>query len=274
MKHLRYTLLATTVLVCADLAAAAPASDSFGVESPVRPGGTEVVKPTPGEKVALKQRKVFVKERFIKLFCAEAIEELGLNWETLRDASVSFEHPDKRHAIYRIKDFLRRQSRALGDNEVFESIYTSVLRLSDQIFAVHLTRLEDHARRYFQTKFPGATVEFSAKLDGVQLGSIARVNHEEGKVEKFYIKTHSSGLASERSSTPGSVNPKSYWFIKFWKPLEWDVKHIFLVEMSETFTLRQKMQMRKENLRNTVTLILKSRNQQHLCGRFKRHFGR
>ncbi len=127
MKHLRYTLLATTVLVCADLAAAAPASDAFGVESPVRTGTAEVVKPTPGEKAALKQREVFVKERFIELFGAEAIEGLGLNWETLRDASVSFEHPDKRHAIHKIKDFLRRQSRTHGDNEVFESIYAGVL---------------------------------------------------------------------------------------------------------------------------------------------------
>lgn len=72
---------------------------------------------------------------------------------------------------------------------------------------VHLARLEDHARIYFRSKFPDASVSFFPKLDGVQLGSIARVELRGGEVKKFYIKTHSNGLASEQSSTAGFLNP-------------------------------------------------------------------
>ncbi|MBH1989612.1 MAG: hypothetical protein I8H80_00330 [Alphaproteobacteria bacterium] len=204
MKHLRHILLATTILGCAEAAAAA---EAFGDASPVRPGSVEVVKPTPGEKVALKQREVFVKERFIEVFGAEAVDELGVDWEILGDVTVSFEHSQKRHGIHRIKQFMKLQARYHSGKETFERLnYTLSTVLTAQEM-VHLARLEDHARIYFQSKYSSATVKFSPKLDGVQLGSIARVELDGGEVKKYYIKTHSNGRASERSSTAGFLNP-------------------------------------------------------------------
>ncbi|MDP3936053.1 MAG: hypothetical protein Q8Q56_03615 [Alphaproteobacteria bacterium] len=210
MKHLRYQLLATTLLMSVDVSAAAQASDgeaTLALSSPVRSGTVEVVKPTPGERIALKQREIFKKERFIAVFGEAAIEELGINWETLGDVKLSFEYPDKRHETHRIKKFMKVQARYHSGNEAFERLNYALSTVLTAQDAVHLDRLEDHARVYFQSKFPGATIKFFPKLDGVQLGSIVCVEQAEGGVKKFYIKTHSDGQASERSSTAGSLNP-------------------------------------------------------------------
>ncbi|QOL19366.1 hypothetical protein [Candidatus Bodocaedibacter vickermanii] len=204
MKHLRYILLATTILGRAE--AAAPA-EAFGVESPVRHGTVAVVKPTPGEKVALKQREVLVKERFVELFGAEAIEELGINWETLGDETTSFDHPDKRNALHSVKGFLRRQARTHRDSEAFELLHTDVLRLSESILIVHEDRLMEHTAKYFSRLFLDSSIAFQSKKGGDQLGTVALVTCKDETVHKYYVKTHSKGLKTSHSSGVKRLDP-------------------------------------------------------------------
>lgn len=89
---------------------------------PVKHECAESVRPTPGEKVAIKQREVFVKERLIELFGAETVDALGIDWEALSNETIPFEHSQKRHGIHRIKQFMKLQTRTHSGNEAFESL--------------------------------------------------------------------------------------------------------------------------------------------------------
>jgi hypothetical protein len=56
--------------------------------------------------------------------------------------------------------------------------------------------LQVKATEYFEQRYPGSSVVFSEKLNGVKLGSIAEVTTIIGKKIRFYIKTHRKGLLS------------------------------------------------------------------------------
>lgn len=197
------------MLTHTDLAAASDETSGC-YASPVRTGTAEVViKPTPGEKVALQQREVFVKERFVELFGDEAVEELGLNWKVLSDVAVSFEHPDKRKGLHSIKDFLRRQAQTvLGKNRDFQKLRTEILDLADNIIVVHQDRLAEHTASYFGRLFPDSSVDFKSKTGGDQLGTVAVIRCKDGTVHKYYVKTHSKGLKSSYSSGVQRLEPR------------------------------------------------------------------
>jgi hypothetical protein len=165
--------------------------------------------PTPGQRVAERQREIFIRDRFVAVFGADVIDALEIDWGILADIQIPFENSRKRELMHQLKGFLRQQDRSgkFIDNQDFDRLYNNILRLSSSIEIVHEDRLEEHARRYFTTgRFEGARVEFRAKSDGDQMGRIAFVTPPHGPTIKYYIKTHAKGRKAERSSAAQPVN--------------------------------------------------------------------
>jgi hypothetical protein len=173
---------------------------------------TSAVEPTPGEKIAQRQREVFVRGRFEAVFGADVIAELtrskGIAWDVLSDTHISFQDATKRLSMHNIKEFLRQQLRcAIANDACFKELRSDVLDLADQVTLVHEDRLEEHARRYFTSgRFEGATVDFRSKMDGDQLGRIVIVTPVDGPEVKYYVKTHSGGVKAEKSTGAKPVN--------------------------------------------------------------------
>jgi hypothetical protein len=74
--------------------------------------------------------------------------------------------------------------------------------------AVHLDRLDDKSIDYFSSLFPNSTVETDIKKSGVQLGETVSVTLQTGEKLKYYVKTHSEGRLSSKSSTAKLVAPE------------------------------------------------------------------
>ncbi len=74
--------------------------------------------------------------------------------------------------------------------------------------AVHGDRLDDKSIEYFSAAFPGALVETDIKIGGVQLGETVFVTLQTGAKLKYYVKTHSEGRLSSKSSAAKLVAPE------------------------------------------------------------------
>ncbi|MCP5322779.1 MAG: hypothetical protein H6492_02080 [Candidatus Paracaedibacteraceae bacterium] len=226
MMHLRARLLITgmisliaggSVVNGADEAVSEAAEKGYaesGTHTPVKAAAASAaeVDPTPGQKVAERQREVFVRERFEEVFGAEVIERLtcskGIRWDVLMDTHISFQDATKRLSMHNIKEFLRQQLRSATANDAcFKELRSDVLDLADQVTLVHEDRLEEHARRYFTIgRFEGARVELRSKIDGDQLGSIVIVRPVDGPAVKYYVKTHAGGVKTEKSTGAKRLN--------------------------------------------------------------------
>ena len=66
--------------------------------------------------------------------------------------------------------------------------------------AVHLDCLDDKSIDYFSSLFPNSTVETDVKKSDVQLGETVSVTLQTGEKPKYYVKTHSEGQLSTKSS--------------------------------------------------------------------------
>lgn len=212
MKYLRTGLLITTILVPQAIFAAESADEVLGASSPKRPLRVEIVEPTPGEKVAQRQKEVLVRERFVEIFGEDTIEKFshnkGIDWALLRDTQVPFDSAAKRTALHHIKVFLSCHESSHGSNEQFDSLYNNVLRLSQRIVAVHEDRLENRAKTYFGRLLPNSKeIDVDTKGDGVQLGKVIIVTFPDQTQQKFYVKTHSKGLKASQSSGAKPLDP-------------------------------------------------------------------
>jgi hypothetical protein len=204
------SMLTITTLFAAELPSTAD-SDDRPTTPPEYIAVAASVEPTPGQRVAERQREVFVRDRFEEVFGVAAIDELtrakGIDWDVLVNRAISFDDGRKRQLILRIKEFMDRCLEARYDDAIFSSLFKDVTSIKAIVAAVPEDRLEEHARRYFTTgQFKGATVEFTAKPDGIQMGRIALVTLPHDPTIKYYIKTHSNGFKSEQSSAAKPVN--------------------------------------------------------------------
>jgi hypothetical protein len=209
--HLRTILLLTAVsLAGASLVKAAEKGIVSGAGGSITPPRTmvphEAVEPTPGEKVAQRQRTVFVRDRFVEVFGEEAVDALEINWDVLGDISLPFDDATKRDNMRRIKNFMQREMRVRTDDDVFDLLFGRVMRIAGEIEGVHTNRLEDHARGYFSRLFPESEMTFRGKSGGDQLGSIVAITHPDGSSVKYYVKTHSEGVKTSNSTAAKKVN--------------------------------------------------------------------
>ena len=95
--------------------------------------------------------------------------------------------------------------------------------------------LQVKATEYFEQRYPGSSVVFSEKLNGVQLGSIAEVTSIIGKKIRFYIKTHRKGLLSQFSSTAKPVDLTEIFLYKFLEKIGFGPEVHFFYSNPEEF---------------------------------------
>jgi hypothetical protein len=98
---------------------------------------------------------------------------------------------------------------ALNDSsEAVLKLLQDLHNLKNQISQIHLGRLVATAGSAFRRHFPGSTIQFLPKRNGVQLG--ARVSLMSDSVESrlYHVKTHAAGtLSSSNSSAAKPVDP-------------------------------------------------------------------
>ena len=211
MKYLTrilYTAVSLISLIAGIYGAEAlpPTTPERGEGSAAAEGGAAVY-PTPGEKVAQRQRAVFVRDRFVEVFGEEAVDALEINWDVLADTRTPFEDAIKRHNVHRISRFMERYFRSRIREEKFSSLFGDVVDIKSAMDTVPENRLHEHARRYFSRLFPESEITFRSKSGGDQLGSIVIVTHPDGSTVKYYVKTHSAGLKVSHSSAADELNP-------------------------------------------------------------------
>lgn len=170
--------------------------------------------PTPGRRVVEDQAKLLKRENFTGLLGEATVDSWGVNWIVFADQELPFDDSKKRNNLRVISDRLRDinlSANPIRSDARFIAMRGSVATLRDDMQAVHAKRLEELTGAYFASElFPlgkARVVRYGSKVTGDQLGGVAIVALPEGQEVKYYIKTHSGGHLSSRSSTAKPVNP-------------------------------------------------------------------
>jgi hypothetical protein len=202
-------MLTITALFAAELPSNAD-SDDRPTTPPEYIAVAASVEPTPGQRVAERQREIFIRDRFEEVFGVAAIDELtramGIDWDVLADIRIPFDNPTKRNVIRQLTRFMEVQTSTRKD-DAFEALDTAILKFNREIKRTHRERLEEHTKRYFSLMFPESKISFEIKRGGDQLGSVVIITPTLGSAIKYYVKTHSAGLKSEQSSAAKQINP-------------------------------------------------------------------
>ena len=162
---------------------------------------------TPGEILSRSQAEVLKKDRFVHILGSNIVESWGLDWITLEDPVISFDDSRKIFTMSILRKYLRNVAFERYDSD-FNDLYTSFLALRDRISIVHKKRLELKTKQYFEFHHPHSTVQYNIKTGGVQLGIKVNVTLHTTEVKKYFVKTHSNGRISSKSSAASLVNPK------------------------------------------------------------------
>jgi hypothetical protein len=215
---LKNALSLTAIATCATLstaAAAAELNDDAATPQRTTADSAVSVEQTLGQLVAKQQSEALQYQKLVAVlgdsFVTLAKQYLGdtANLETLWNTTFApntpYDAASKRQIIPKIATLITRYS----GEETFEYLKLSniVLKLQSAIKGVPLSRIEESARGYFESVFPGSTVTTSWKRGGDQLGCVAEVTLSGGQVLTYYVKTHSGGLRSDHSSAAKLVNP-------------------------------------------------------------------
>ena len=160
---------------------------------------------TPGQLLSQRQYEVFQRDKFVDVLGEEVVEGWNVNWECLSLSDESPHNPDKINAVRMLNNKMKFMSRTRFDED-FDKLFLKVMRIHAQMEIVHLDRLEGVVSDFFEYKFPGAKITSHPKNNGVQLGEIVNVTNDE-KTKVYYVKTHSEGKLSSKSSVAKLVNP-------------------------------------------------------------------
>ncbi len=214
MKHypttLKNSLLATALGVCVTMPATTAADLEQDPATPTRNASALAVhaaEQTPGARVNVIIQSDLTKEKLLDVIGVQAAQDLGLNLDILADLSIPFDDQRKKSLLLRIKNHLDGRFRKGLNTPNLNALRGKLNDVLTFCKGAHLDRIEELFPKYLLTVHHGCSVSFVEKHDGVQLGTQAIVTLANGQTVKYYIKTHSGGLTSEKSSAPSLVNP-------------------------------------------------------------------
>jgi len=201
--------------------------DEAFMSPPPKAAPSTTVFPTPGEIVSKMQAEVLRKDRFVAVLGVEVVDSWGFDWSMLEDSGVSFGDPRRISIMSNLHTKLQNLARKRHDAE-FEILRSEFLKLRDNIAIVHMDRLETIVEQYFNSCFPGSTIECDDKAGGVQLGTQVNVVLLGGEKRKYHVKTHSAGRLSSKSSAAKPVNPQELMVYKVLEHLGFGCETHFL----------------------------------------------
>lgn len=205
--------LTSFVIICL-LTITAYCSDQNDMMTPIKNSSSSVIiEFTPGQVMSQRQAQLLTRENFEKLFEPAVVESWGINWSIFADQSSAHDHPQKLANVSILCHKIKRFSTKRIDQE-FLTLFSNVVGIKSQMETVHLDRLDDKAVEYFSTLFPNSTIQTDTKDEGVQLGETVFVTLATGKKLKYYVKTHSEGRLSSKSSAAKLVAPEELMIYK------------------------------------------------------------
>lgn len=182
--------------------------DQDDMMTPVKQTGlSTVIEFTPGQVMSQRQAEILTRENFERLFEPFTVESWGIDWSVFSNQTIAHDHPQKLSNISQLTNVLKKTLRKRAD-EAFLNLFGQVSVIKSQMEAVHLDRLDDKSIDYFSSLFPNSTVETDIKKSGVQLGETVSVTLQTGEKLKYYVKTHSEGRLSSKSSAAKLVAPE------------------------------------------------------------------
>jgi hypothetical protein len=183
------------------------------------------VEPTPGQRTAQLHAEVFTSKRFIDVFGEDGFNRLlekldsdpergHKNFNTLADASIPYDDHRKRTFIRKVETFMKGFLVSKITDPAFQALFTQVANIKAITEEVPYSRINESSMRYFQDKYPKATVTCSSKMSGDQLGTVVKVQTADDRTLIYYVKTHSKGLKSGHSSAAQLLVPQELMVYK------------------------------------------------------------
>lgn len=170
---------------------------------------------TPGQMLSEKRAQLLKRENLVRILGEETVAELDVDWPLIEDPNTSPDHPGARVTLFRLiksLTLLTRRLRNDPDTKInlpdLRAFYLATLDLKAQLSDMHNERLEQKSEAFFTwDRFKGCHYQIKHKTGGVQMGLRALVTFPGTQTPiTYYVKTHSRGLASERSSAAKRVN--------------------------------------------------------------------
>lgn len=181
--------------------------------TPERAAAAAVVEETPGQFLSRRQARILQREAFEKIVGTAKVAEWSLDWEAFQDASSPYTS-EKLLNLHRLCQAMRKVVPEYQTNDEFQDLYGLLFGIKDQVEAIHLKRLKSVVGRYFSGVYPGCEINFETKDLGVQLGTVAKIKDGEGRDHTFYVKTHSEGKLTSKSSAAKIVDPSELFVYK------------------------------------------------------------
>ena len=168
----------------------------------------------PGEIVSKMQAYVLKRDRFVSVLGIEVVDSWKFNWDMLEDSAPPFDDINRISVINSLHTILLKRARKRKDSE-FETLKSDFRKLLENITFVHIDRLEITVENYFNSLFPGSSIEYDDKADGVQMGTKANVTLLAGEKRIYHAKTHSAGRLASVNLGAKNVNPRELMIYKF-----------------------------------------------------------
>jgi hypothetical protein len=182
--------------------------DPDDMMTPVKQTGlSTVVEFTPGQVMSQRQARILTRENFETHFEPSIVESWGIDWSLLASQTLAYDCPEKASSVSFLTNRLKERLRKCKDG-AFLDFFDKIMGIKTAMEAVHGDRLDDKSIEYFSRLFPEATVTTDIKIGGVQLGETVFVTLPEGVKLKYYVKTHSEGRLSSKSSAAKLVAPE------------------------------------------------------------------
>jgi hypothetical protein len=178
--------------------------ESFESKTPTKHSSFKEVDLTAGKMVAQKQKEIFTEENFSKVFSSDELIKLSIDWQIFQVGE--FDDSTKRQAVSKISNFMKKKLSTRFD-ENFIDLNNKILQVVQRQDSVHLQRVDEISSNYFKNKFPEYNIDIDLKSGGVQLGNTVKISKEHERPIIYYVKTHSDGLASGKSSGAKTLNP-------------------------------------------------------------------
>lgn len=172
---------------------------------------------TPGQMLSKKRAQLLKRENLVRIVGEETVTELDVDWPLIEDPNTSPDHPGARVTLFRLLKGLtsltielRRSPDPTVDLSALDEFQASLALLKTHLSGVHYERLQQQAGTFFTwDRFKDCHYQIKHKTGGVQMGLRALVTFPGTQTPiTYYVKTHSRGLASERSSAAKRVNPQ------------------------------------------------------------------
>lgn len=159
------------------------------------------VDPTPGQQARRMQTTLLTEENILSVLGEASrtrLTNLGIDWSVFTDLTKEYNDPAIRHQMHRIKGVLDKER---PDTDAFYKFYFDFNHLFNTSKSVAQDRIEDRTVEYFSALHRPLQVRCLIKGSGVHMGTVALVHDDANETRyKYYVKTHSGGLLSERSS--------------------------------------------------------------------------